>query len=70
MFSQGIKVESTRYSLSLVCLAGNHSCWAAKHLLEERSAADNVRYRSSWVFSAAELTSDLKFVLSGKKVFF
>ena len=52
--------------MSLVCLAGNHSCWAAKRIVEKgHHKPELVKYRCSWVFCEAELPSDLKFILSG-----
>ena len=55
--------------LDFVCLAGNHSCYAARQILEDGSDkledVETIQYRSAWVFAKASLTDDDIKILEG-----
>ena len=69
-----INTKQPEVELRYVCLAGNHSCWAARHIYsestEKQSAekGSNLRLRRAWVFIASDLTPDIILVLQGNQL--
>ena len=58
--------------LQYVCLAGNHSVWAAQELLVTGVLgipADDLKYRKSTVFKNSDLTEDQRLILAGNSIF-
>lgn len=54
--------------LYFVCLAGNHSAWAAQKLLGEGAPnfkPEQLKYRQAHVFTNINLTEDMKLILAG-----
>ena len=67
---QPIKISGVTYTFTLVCLAGNHSCWAAKEVLRQRNLKDkisgrDIQFRHAWLYCDHELSADLKYIMSG-----
>lgn len=67
--------SKNKVSSKFVCLAGNHSCKAARILLfkgKQRPKYINeteLRHRRAYVFLASELTDDLIWILQSKHSF-
>ena len=63
-----------KVELEYVCLAGNHSVWAAQSLLLDSElprhlTETNLKYRKSYVFKNADLNNDLRLILAGNDIF-
>ena len=70
------KAEAKKVTMELICLAGNHSSWAAQELLKldpkERldkfacEVSDKMlKFRTAWLFCRSGLNDDIVHILQG-----
>lgn len=63
------RAEAGNVQLEYVCLAGNHSVWAAQSLLRDNASTlprhlteSHLKFRKSYILKNSDLNSDLRLI--------